>query len=128
MVKVMEKKVTQRELYERAKVKCAEDKELVDFFDSRIALLDNKKSQGKAKDTAKQTAEEEVVYTALVGVGRPITASELIAECGLNELANEKGIVSPQKVSPVLKRLVEQGKVATYKDKKSTLFKVADTE
>jgi hypothetical protein len=124
----MEKKVTQREMFEKAKEVCVAHPDLVEFFDSRIALLDNKKSQGKAKDTAKQTAEEEVVYTALVGVGRPITVSELIAECGLDELANEKGIVSPQKVAPVLKRLVEQGRVSKETDKKSTLFKVADTE
>ena len=124
----MEKKVTQREMYEKAKEVCVEHPDLVEFFDSRIALLDNKRSQGKAKDTEKQAREEEVVYAALVGVGKPITVSELIAECGLDELANEKGIVSPQKVAPVLKRLVEQGRVSKATDKKSTLFKVADTE
>ena len=121
----MEKKVTQREMYEKAKEVCAEHPDLVEFFDSRIALLDNKKSQGKAKDTEKQAREEEIVYSALVEVGREVTTSELINEVAMEELANEKGAVTPQKVAPILKRLVEQGKVNKRTDKKSTLFGIA---
>ena len=118
----MEKKVTQREMYEKAKAVCAEHPDLVEFFDSRIALLDNKKSQGKAKDTEKQAREEEIVYSALAEVGREVTVSELINETNMVELANEKGAVTPQKVAPILKRLVEQGRVNKRTDKKSTLF------
>jgi DNA-binding transcriptional regulator GbsR (MarR family) len=57
-----------------------------------------------------------------VSVGKPITASELIAQGGLDELANESGVVSPQKVSALLKKLVDCGKVGKYTDKKKTYF------
>ena len=66
----------------------------------------------------------ELVYNALVSVGRAVTASELIAETDLSVLANESGVVSTQKVSAMFKKLKEQGKVESYTDKKKTYFKV----
>jgi DNA-binding transcriptional regulator GbsR (MarR family) len=64
------------------------------------------------------------VYKALVVVGRGVTASELIAETDLSALENESGVVSTQKVSAMLKKLVDCGRVEKYTDKKKTYFRI----
>ena len=120
----MEKKVTKKEKFEMLKALVADNAMLVEFIDHEIELLDKKKSNGNAKANEKMATEVELVYNALVSVGRATTASELIAETDLTALANESGVVSPQKVSAMFKKLKEQGKVDSYTDKKKTYFKV----
>ena len=120
----MEKKVTKREKFEMLKALVADNAMLVEFIDHEIELLDKKKSNGNAKANEKMEKSVELVYNALVSVGRAVTASELIAETDLSALANESGIVSTQKVSSMFKKLKEQGKVESYTDKKKTYFQV----
>ena len=116
--------MTKREKFEMLKALVAENAMLVEFIDHEIELLDKKKSNGNAKANEKMEKSVDIVYNALVAIGRAVTASELIAESNLNELANESGVVSTQKVSAMFKKLKEQGKVESYTDKKKTYFKV----
>jgi hypothetical protein len=118
----MEKKVTKREKFEMLKALVKDNAMLVEFIDHEIELLDKKKSNGNAKANEKMEQSVELVYNALVSVGKAVTTSELIAEKGLTELANESGVVSTQKVSALLKKLVDCGKVGKYTDKKKTYF------
>ena len=120
----MEKKVTKREKFEMLKALVADNAMLVEFIDHEIELLDKKKSNGNAKANEKMDMQVSTVYNALVELDRAVTASELIAETDLSALANESGVVSTQKVSAMLKKLKEQGKVESYTDKKKTYFKV----
>jgi DNA-binding transcriptional regulator GbsR (MarR family) len=66
----------------------------------------------------------ELVYNALVSVGKSVTVSDLIKATDLSALANESGVVSTQKVSAMLKKLKEQGRVVSVTDKKKTYFSV----
>jgi hypothetical protein len=120
----MEKKVTKREKFEMLKALVADNAMLVEFIDHEIELLDKKKSNGNAKANEKMEKSVELVYNALVSVGKPVTASELIAETDLSELENESGVVSTQKVSAMFKKLKEQGRVESYVDKKKTYFQL----
>ena len=120
----MEKKITKREKFEMLKALVKDNAMLVEFIDHEIELLDKKKSNGNAKANEKMEKSVEIVYNALVSVGRAVTASELIAEKGLTELVNESGVVSTQKVSALLKKLVDSGKVEKYTEKKKTYFKI----
>ena len=122
--KVMEKKITKREKFEMLKALVKDNAMLVEFIDHEIELLDNKKSNGNKKTNEKVAKETEIVYNALVSVERAVSASELIAETDLSVLANESGVVSTQKVSALLKKLVDGGKVEKYIDKKKTYFKI----
>jgi hypothetical protein len=126
----MEKKVTKREKFEMLKALVADNAMLVEFIDHEIELLDKKKSNGNAKANEKMEQSVELVYNALVSVGRAVSATELIAETDLSALANESGIVTTQKVSAYLNKLWDKGngKVIKYTDKKKTYFKVADSE
>ena len=122
----MEKKMTKKEMFTLIATLNASNQEIVDFCNHEIELLDNKKSNGNKKANEKMEQAVELVYNALVSVDRAVTASELIAETDLSALKNESGVVSTQKVSAMLKKLKEQGKVDTYTDKKKTYFKVAE--
>lgn len=120
----MEKKMTKKEMFTLIATLNASNQAIVDFCNHEIELLDNKKSNGNKKANEKVEKETEIVYNALVAVGRAVSASELIAESNLDELANESGVVSTQKVSAMLKKLVESGKVEKFTDKKKTYFKI----
>ena len=122
----MEKKMTKKEMFTLIATLNASNQEIVDFCKHEIELLDNKKSNGNKKANEKMEKSVELVYNALVSVGRAVTASELIAETDLSALANESGVVSTQKVSAYLNKLVEAGKVEKYIDKKKTYFKVKE--
>lgn len=120
----MEKKVTKREMYELIKTKLANDNEIVEFCDHEIELLDRKKSNGKAKVNEKLDANVELVYNALVEVGEKVTATELIAKTDLSALANDVGVVTTQKVSAYLNKLVAVDRVEKVIEKKKTYFSV----
>ena len=117
-------KMTKKQKFEMLKALVKDNAMLVEFIDHEIELLDKKKSNGNAKANEKMEQSVETVFKALVIVGRPVSASELIAETDLSALANESGVVSTQKVSAMLKKLVDCGRVEKFTDKKKTLFRV----
>lgn len=121
-------KLTKKQKFEMLKGLVKDNQMLVEFIDHEIELLDKKKSNGNAKANEKMEKSVELVYNALVKAIVPVTASELIAKGGLDELANEFGVVSTQKVSAYLNKLVASGKIVKSVDKKKTYFRVADTE
>ena len=122
----MEKKMTKKEMFTLIATLNASNQAIVDFCNHEIELLDNKKSNGNKKANEKMEKSVELVYNALVSAVVPVSASELIAKGGLDELANEFGVVSTQKVSAYLNKLIEAGKVEKYIDKKKTYFKVKE--
>ena len=120
----MEKKMTKKEMFTLIATLNASNQEIVDFCKHEIELLEKKKSNGNAKANEKMEQAVELVYNALVSAIVPVSASELFAKGGLDELANEFGVVSTQKVSAYLNKLVAVGKVEKHIDKKKTYFKV----
>ena len=124
----MEKKITKKEMFELIAKVNANDTQIVEFCKHEIELLDRKKSNGNAKANEKMEKSVELVYNALASMGKSATASELIANADLTELANESGVVSTQKVSAYLNKLVALGKVEKFTDKKKTYFKVVDQD
>jgi predicted transcriptional regulator len=91
-----------------------------------IELLDNKKASGNKKASETTDKNVELVFTKLEEMGRPCTITELIANGGLESLKNESGLVTTQRISAYLKKLVDNGRVVKTTDKKKTLFAVAD--
>ena len=120
----MEKKMTKKEMFTLIATLNASNEEVVKFCEHEIELLEKKRSNGNAKANEKMEKSVELVYNALVEVNRAVTTSELIAETDLSELANESGVVSTQKVSALLKKLVDGGRVEKYTDKKKTYFRI----
>lgn len=126
----MEKKMTKRDYYNEIITMATEleRQDLVDFAKHEIELLDKKKSSGKGKVNETMTANIELVYQALAKVGTRTTTTELIAKQNemLLPLANESGIITTQKVSAYLNKLVDCGRVQNVKEKKKTYFFIAE--
>lgn len=124
----MEKKITEREIYAMIKEEMADNKTVVNFCDKKIAQLDKKKNTNSKKTDEVFNKNMELVYDALVEMNKPVTATELIANSNLDELANDSGLVTTQKVSVYLNRLVENGRVTKFTEKKHTYFKLVEVE
>ena len=122
----MEKKMTKRDYFNKIMTVMANDNEIVEFCKHEIELLDKKKTNGKAKVNETLDKSLDLVYNALAEIGSPCTATELIAKSDLSPIANDLGVVTPQKVSSYLNKLVDSGKVSKATDKKKTYFTIVE--
>ena len=122
------KKPTKKEMYTLIATLNADNTEIVEFCKHEIELLDRKKSNGNTKANKQVADNVELVYNALASVGKAVSITELIAQTDLSALANEEHIVTTQKVSAYLKKLIESGRAKSYKDKKRTLFEIVVTD
>lgn len=116
----MEKRVTKKDYFEILKgVVAGHDMEveLVEFLDKQIALA-TKKSGTKTKTQKENEELVEVIYEALAKVEGKVTVTELQAS------DETVGTLSNQKVSALLKMLVEAGRVEKTQEKKKSYFSV----
>lgn len=116
--------MTKKEMYNLIATRNADNTEIVDFCKHEIELLDRKKSNGNTKANKQVADNVELVYDALVSVGKAVSITELIANTDLSALANDGGVVTTQRISAYMKKLIESGRVKSYKDKKRTLFEI----
>lgn len=85
-------------------------------------------SKVNAATVAKRTALAETVLSTLATAERPVTVSELQRMNPELATAENGEIISGQRISYTLRTLVESGKVVNTKDKKKSLFALADTQ
>ena len=118
----MEKKLTKKEKFAMLKeivVDMGNDM-LVEFIDNEISLLEKKSS--KSTQTKTQVENENIkdkIVAVLTELDKKVTITELQ---GANE---EMATYSNQKLSALLKQLVEENRVVRVPDKKKTYFTVA---
>lgn len=114
-------KMTKREMFEMIKGVCANDTRIVEFCEHEIELLNRKSS--KSTQTKTQIENESIkgaIVNALTEIAKPVTITEM------QELNSEMANYSNQKLSALLKQLVENDKkVVKTVDKKKSYFTVA---
>ena len=96
--------------------------ELQGFISHEIELLE-KKAQSRGTDNTKTRENNEIVekiYKALADINRAVTITELQAEIP------EFGEYTNQKISALMKKLVDSNRVVKMVDKKKSYFKVAE--
>ena len=96
---------------------------LTAFINNEIALLDKRTANKTASKT--QVENENIkakILDALTEIDKPVTISEL------QTLTPELAIYTNQKLSALLKKLVESGEVVKTTEKKKSYFAVAETE
>lgn len=120
------RKITKRERFEMIKEivlnACVENEaEMIEFIDNEINLLNKKRASGTKTATQKENEVlVERLYEVLAEIGRPVTVSELQKE------NDEFGAMSNQKVSALMKKLTDAGKVNKTVDKKKSYFSIAE--
>lgn len=107
-----------REIVEASGVENKED--ILAFIDREVELL-SKRKNGETKAQKENAELMEVVYNKLAEMARPATATEIF-----NELRDNEAITSNQKVSALLKKLVDEERVVKTADKKKSYFSIAD--
>ena len=114
-------KMTKKEMFEMIKGVCANDIRIVEFCEHEIELLNRKSS--KSTQTKTQVENENIkgaIVNALTEIAKPVTITEM------QELNTEMANYSNQKLSALLKQLVENDKkVVKTVDKKKSYFTVA---
>ena len=117
------RKATKKEMFGEL-IKLAETNErtdLIAFCEHEIDLLNKKASaSGQTKTQAENEKIKVVIAEELTRLARAVTISELLKE------SEELGQYSNQKLSALLKQMVESGIVTRVVDKKKTMFKIAE--
>ena len=116
----MANKITKKEMFTMIKAQVKDNAEMVAFIDHEIELLDKKAFNKKATKTQEANVGiKSTILTVLEG-GKSMTVTEMQgASAELGELSN-------QKVSALVRQLVEAGKVVKTIDKKVSRFSLAD--
>lgn len=120
-------KITKKDMFAMvyAVVESVEDDNkqlMLDFINHEIELL-NKKSS-RSTQTKNQKANEEILVAIkeeLSAMTEPVTISELMAKS--EKMAN----YTNQKLSALLKKLVDAGEVVKTIDKKKSYFSIAES-
>ena len=115
------RKPTKRQMFEGLLTNSTLTQEQKDFIKHELELL-AKKNSADRKPTAQQTANEAVKTAILEGmeVNRLYTITELIKE--IPECAD----MTNQKVSALVRQLVDAGSVAKTVDKRKSYFSIAE--
>ena len=116
----MANKITKKEMFAMIKAQVKDNAEMVAFIDHEIELLDKKASNKKATKTQEANIGIKSTILAVLEGAKPMTVTEMQgASAELGELSN-------QKVSALVRQLVEAGKVVKTIDKKVSRFSLAD--
>ena len=112
--------MTKREMFNLIATVNADNEEIVEFCNREIELLDNRKASKTPTKT--QKANEGImdqIELDLREFEKPVTVTELIASGeGLENLTN-------QKVSALLRKMIDAGRVVKTIEGKKALFAVA---
>jgi predicted transcriptional regulator len=115
----MTNKMTKRDYFNRLLTIVAGDVELEQFITHEIELLDKKSSGRKPTKDQKENVEIKKEILSVLSDGGNMTVTEIQKNSEiLGELSN-------QKVSALLRQLVEAGKVVKTTDKKKSYFSLA---
>lgn len=97
-----EKKTTQKDLYNRIKAVMADDPEVVEFCDKKLAQLEKAATRERKPRVNQEVVNfREDVFNALANLGEPQTNKEMAARFD----------VTSQKMSHALNFLVKEGRV-----------------
>lgn len=93
---------------------------MTEFINHEVELLEKKHSKSGQTKTQKENLEiMEKIMTALAEIGKPVTITEL------QSASTEMAEYSNQKLSALLKKLVDGGRVVKTQEKKKSYFSVA---
>lgn len=112
---------TKREYFNELKTIVSDNDALVAFIDHELELLDKKNSAPK-NPTAKQIENEKIKDYILAHLVKPMTISEMLKDF----LADYPTELSNQRVSAIVKQLVEDNAVVRTVEKRKAYFSVAE--
>ena len=125
---MMKDKMTKKDWFETIRAFLEESdfelkEEALNFLSHEIELLNKKSSSGKKTKNQKENEEiKKLILVALELFGKPVTVTTMIKE------NSEMNKLSPQKLSVLLKQLVESEEVVRTVEKRVPYFSLAKEE
>ncbi len=125
---MMKDKMTKKDWFETIRAFLEESdfepkEEALNFLSNEIELLNKKSSSGKKTKNQKENEEiKKLILVALELFGKPVTVTTMIKE------NSEMNKLSPQKLSALLKQLVESEEVVRTVEKRVPYFSLAKEE
>lgn len=125
---MMKDKMTKKDWFETIRAFLEESdfepkEEVLNFLSHEIELLNKKSSSGKKTKNQKENEEiKKLILVALELFGKPVTVTTMIKE------NSEMNKLSPQKLSALLKQLVESEEVVRTVEKRVPYFSLAKEE
>ena len=116
----MANKITKVQMFEMIKAEVSANEDMVAFIDHEIELLNKKASNKKATKTQEANVGIKATILEVLNGAEPMTITEMQ---GAN---SELGALSNQKVSALVRQLVEDKKVVKSTDKKVSKFALAE--
>ena len=118
------KKITKRDNFNKLLTieQVANDTQLVEFINHELELLDKKSASHSTAKTANQKANDEIktqIIDALTKIGKT-TISEM------QKTDETMAQYSNQKLSALLKQMVDNGEIVRTMDKKKAYFEIAE--
>ena len=111
--------MTKKEMFAMIMEEVKGNAEMVAFLEHEIELLNKKKGSANSKKEEEQKAVMELIRIRLKAIAKPVTVSELqFADGELAKLSN-------QKISAMLKKMVDNGEVVKTIEKKVSYFSIA---
>jgi hypothetical protein len=124
--------MTKKDWYEVLKVIVTESgderiNDIMAFIDHEIELLDKKSSKSTLTKTQKENiAVIATIKDVLAEIGEPVTVSALLENESVATYTLEDGRkISNQKLSAILKKMVDSGEVVKTYEKKKAFFSLA---
>ena len=116
----MANKITKKEMFTMIKAQVKDNAEMVAFIDHEIELLDKKSFNKKATKTQEANVGIKSTILAVLEGGKSMTVTEM------QGASAELGKLSNQKVSALVRQLVDAGDVVRIIDKKVSRFSLTD--
>ena len=103
-----------------SKTDCVEKPELLGFIDHEVDLLTKKSTEKKPTKTQIENIDiKEDIVRALASLDRPVQIAELQVH------APRLATYHPNKISALMRQLIEDGRVVKTTDKRKSYFAVA---
>lgn len=122
------KKVTKKEYFAQLREIVKDNAELVAFIDHEVELL-TKKNSGSSQTKVQKENEKlcDMLVNELAKVGKPISITDFMtsSEVVKNYVLENGNHLTNQKISALLKQLVESNKVVRTEEKKKAYFSIA---
>ena len=114
--------MTKKEMFATIATLLADNTEIVEFCNHEISLLSNRSGSKTPTKTQKENvAIKEQIVNILRTLGKAVTVTELLSTDELGDYTN-------QKISALLRQLVESGQVVKTIEGKKAMFTIAEGE
>lgn len=127
----MERKLTKKDKFAMAldMARKQNNELLVDFFENELSLLENKRLNSNSKNSAKVAEMLDVMYNNVAKFDKGATATELLLHGEYtDDFKNKDGVITVQKITSYVTKLVEAKRVVTAKREGKSIFLVVNND